>query len=417
MALGHARLAAALLQRQKIDEALQEQDRAVKEFEKNVKQFPELGDQLAIAKIQWKEIQDAAVLVADNFSKAQITGTLSRNDVQMPAPSGAFARMYPVRLEEGKQYQFDMIGVAPGPRGANLDPYLRLEDNQGKPLALDNNGGGGRDARLVFRCRGTAPYRIVATSNGPGQTGDYVLTVQATEPTPPLSLPLDDGHGDIKSTLTGTDPKDRLRIGSVCKITLVKLKAGAIYQIDTIAKDFTPILRVEDAEENELAQHEGSILTARLWFACPRDGVYRIVSAAAEEKTGPFTLSIRSAVPPTLVLKDDEADADGLLTPTDLNDRVNTSSLCKIYRVKLSADTIYHVEMTGDKIPEATLRVEDGKGKSLAGSVRSQGSSKARAVFQCLQEGIYEVIATSSSVQTGPFALRYASLFRNPACR
>jgi serine protease Do len=59
----------------------------------------------------------------------------------------------------------------------DLDAFLRLEDAAGKELAKDDDGGGGRNARIQFACPATGEYRIIATTFF-GGTGRFTLTVK-----------------------------------------------------------------------------------------------------------------------------------------------------------------------------------------------------------------------------------------------
>jgi serine/threonine protein kinase len=83
-------------------------------------------------------------------------------------------RVYRVQLTAGTTYVIDMVT----PNQPALDPFLVLTDAAGRPLAQDDDGGGGLNARIVYRALQSGTYRIVATSINFG-TGAYTLTVRA----------------------------------------------------------------------------------------------------------------------------------------------------------------------------------------------------------------------------------------------
>jgi hypothetical protein len=89
------------------------------------------------------------------------------------------AILYQVKFAAGKTYVIDMVS----PDQKALDPYLFLFDAAGKQLAEDDDGGGGLNARIVFRAAKDGTYRIRATSCNAGR-GAFTLTVRE-QPMPP----------------------------------------------------------------------------------------------------------------------------------------------------------------------------------------------------------------------------------------
>jgi Ca2+-binding RTX toxin-like protein len=91
---------------------------------------------------------------------------------------------YAIRLTAGAQYQFDAAHVS----GA-LDPILRLfKVNASGGLdfvALDDNSGGGSDARLTYTADSNALYYLAVTDAAGTETGGFKLS--ATQLTPPPS--------------------------------------------------------------------------------------------------------------------------------------------------------------------------------------------------------------------------------------
>ncbi len=83
---------------------------------------------------------------------------------------GGPSRVYPTSMVQGRTYVIDL-------HSAQFDSFLRLEDSAFRELARDDDGGGGLNARIVFRCPRTDNYRIIATSLGQGQ-GAYTLTIR-----------------------------------------------------------------------------------------------------------------------------------------------------------------------------------------------------------------------------------------------
>jgi serine protease Do len=91
---------------------------------------------------------------------------------------GCHSRAYTIKLNKGEEVSIEL-------ESQEFDSYLRLEDNEGKKLAEDDDGGGGLDARIVYRAVRDDTYRIIVTTFDPGETGSYELTVRRTS-TPPV---------------------------------------------------------------------------------------------------------------------------------------------------------------------------------------------------------------------------------------
>ena len=79
-------------------------------------------------------------------------------------------------MQKGHSYTVDLISADKS--GLKLDAYLRIEDDAKKELAHDDDGGGFPHSRIVFRPTKDGEYRLIATSFGPRQTGDFTLTVR-----------------------------------------------------------------------------------------------------------------------------------------------------------------------------------------------------------------------------------------------
>ena len=88
-----------------------------------------------------------------------------------------------------------------------------------------------------------------------------------------------DGTAAIDSTLAETDATDakldRLRL---CKIFAIRMTKAKSYRIEMKSKDVDSYLRIEDSAGKELAKDDdsGGDRNARIDFACPESGEYRI---------------------------------------------------------------------------------------------------------------------------------------------
>jgi hypothetical protein len=102
--------------------------------------------------------------------KVKVEASLASTDPTDAVQTHSVCKTYTIRLAKAKAYQIDMMSK-------DVDSFLRLEDAAGKELAKDDDGGGGRDARIQFECHENGEYRIIATTYF-GGTGNFTLSVK-----------------------------------------------------------------------------------------------------------------------------------------------------------------------------------------------------------------------------------------------
>jgi serine protease Do len=222
------------------------------------------------------------------------------------------------------------------------------------------------------------------------------------------NLALRDGSVKEASKLTDADTKDKVRKQS-CKTYTIDLKGGQTYHIDMTSKDIDPFLRLEDATGKELANDDdsGGFPNARIIFQCPKDGNYRIIATTFAGGVGSYELTVAKAAAAKaieLALKDGAAKVEAALTGMDPKDFVQKSSACKIYSVKLAKGKSYQIDMMSKQV-DSYLRLEDPSGKEVAHDDDSGDSLDARIIFNCTEDGVYRIIATTFAGGAGPFTL------------
>jgi predicted Zn finger-like uncharacterized protein len=105
-----------------------------------------------------------------NFAKAPVInvnldpkgGVFTNANSLLPGDtrlSGRPAKVYQVNMEQGKTYHIDLIAN----NSQQMDAFLRLVDPQNVQVAVDDDGGGNLNSRIVFTARQTGPHKIIAT--------------------------------------------------------------------------------------------------------------------------------------------------------------------------------------------------------------------------------------------------------------
>jgi hypothetical protein len=146
---------------------------------KNYRLFvlPSLNDDIEGGSLDYKVIFKSIPLAAKPLlqEKGELTATDPIYSNEDGNKSNGPHKAYKVKLKAKQMYIIDMV------RGSReLDPYLMLEGSSGKIVAVDDDGGGDSNARIIFQPRRAGEYRIIATTASK-EIGPFTLTVRSTE--------------------------------------------------------------------------------------------------------------------------------------------------------------------------------------------------------------------------------------------
>ena len=128
----------------------------------------------------------------------QFSGELTANDPKDKVRNASFFKSYTYQMEKGRTYQIDL-------KSKDFDSYLRLENPAGIQVALDDDGGGFPDARIIYKAQESGDFKIIATTFI-GGTGKFTLTVKEASPAPvPAPAPEVNQSISANGTWTGTE--------------------------------------------------------------------------------------------------------------------------------------------------------------------------------------------------------------------
>jgi hypothetical protein len=231
----------------------------------------------------------------------------------------------------------------------------------------------------------------------------------------------------IKGTVEGTDDRvtvvrgeNKLRIPA--KRYQVKMSGGTKYRLEMVSDDFDSFLVVQDADGKQLAfdDDSGGNLNAKLDFAPPADGTYRVF-AASFRGTGKFTLTVsapggggkKPADGKVHTVPKGGLKLEGKVAATDKRVNVRPPNIdkdfpmpAKMYQVKMDAGVKYQLLMSSDDF-DSFLVIQDAAGKQLAFDDDSGGGTNgldAKLDFTPPAAGTYKVFAASLK-GTGKFTL------------
>jgi hypothetical protein len=231
------------------------------------------------------------------------SGELTAKDPTDRVRAQSYHKAHQLVLEAGRTYVIDMKARAPG-----FDPYLRLEDDTGKEVASDDDGGGGLDARIVYTAARGGPHRIVCTTYKPQMAGPYQLTVKeaaaatSKPPDPPVvKLPEEKAPQPGKGVLAGA-----VRVVGGLQVTELTLPGKGLARclcwapdgkaFYTLHQDPGVLRRVRYPDFTEEQTLE--IGAAATWLAPSADGLVLSVTGRQEVwLIDPVTLKVTKRLP------------------------------------------------------------------------------------------------------------------------
>jgi serralysin len=203
-----------------------------------------------------------------------------------------------INLVAGETYTIELQGTDPG---GIADPYLKLFDDTGRFLALDDDSGPGRDSALVFQANYTGTYYISAEEYFFG-AGRYQVSVTQDGSVSGLVETADAASGpstaysmSVGDTFSGT-----IEIGDAADWVAIRLTAGQSYQIALSGQGAgtgtlsDPLVRIYDVSGTQIASNDddGPGNDSLLTFTASTTGTYYVAADAYADATGTYQLSV-----------------------------------------------------------------------------------------------------------------------------
>ena len=180
-------------------------------------------------------------------------------------------------------------------RGTSIDSYLVLFDANGRKIAEDDDGGGGKNARIAITLPSTGKYTLYANSYEVGETGSFTLAGRSSNNFTA------DSTGDRavllqKNGTLGTQSRVLARNGSLFDTFSFNGQAGQVIRVDLVSPDFHPYLVLFSPDSKVLKENNGlpSRKTASLTVDLPYTGTYKaIVNAYDRKGKGAYNLIVK----------------------------------------------------------------------------------------------------------------------------
>jgi len=302
--------------------------------------------------------------------------------------------------------------------GGALDPFLVLNDMARTPLAVDDNGAGGLDARLSYVIPADGDYIIQATHAGgiiPPEGGSYTLNLTAVTETAP---PEESAAGPV---ITSNTPLlAPLMIGTTISDSLTRQTPLRLYWFEGHAGDLLVVMPQQLAEFQPLLALYNNVFGevgraapgAALRLLLPDDGVYFLAVALPLTNSlgGTFTLTAELGAALSVSAEGAIDIEYGASQQGSINDSVPQVT----YRFFGSTGDTVTVSMSragGDL--NCYLYLFAANGQMLAESSHITGDGTAEIRYSLPADGAYLIAATrvgaAEGTSSGTFLLELRS--------
>jgi hypothetical protein len=347
----------------------------------------------------------------------EVDGALSSSDYRSPGDS--YLEAWAIQGTAGQQVTIDLISD-------DFDAFLFVAGPGLEETLYDDDGGGACHARLTFRFLENGTFHVIATSNGPRETGVYALRV-SNQPGPRaryecggvnpdilLALPTDDRVLRLGDVALGTLEWEggRMIDGRLAEAWALEGVAGQSVAIRLESDAFDALLLVAGpgiagAESDDDGAGD---LNSLLTLVVPEDGTYTVVATSVGEgSTGPYTIGVEEPLDlNTLPTNERTVEVGGTMSGelTSADPRIGEGRFAQAWSLQGSAGQRYRIELSSSEFDCYLMLVGPGIAEPLVDD-DSAGDLDARLVYTLPEDGTYRVIVTSAGAEeTGAFTLR-----------
>jgi S1-C subfamily serine protease len=229
---------------------------------------------------------------------AAIASVLTKQDETLPDGS-----LYKTFQFEGKAGQRVIIEM----RSTEVDPYMALFDASGNKIAEDDDGAGGKNARISVTLPKTGKYTIYANSYEPGDSGRFTLNARVGEnqrnnTANDFSNPTSDRQSSQAGIILqrngtlGSGSRVFARDGSLFDTFSFSGTAGQTVKITLSSRDFRPYLVIFSPDRKVLEENNGRDRnSAAITLELPFTGTYRVVANAYDRSgRGNYSLTVQT---------------------------------------------------------------------------------------------------------------------------
>jgi hypothetical protein len=318
---------------------------------------------------------------------------------------------YRFSVEQGQRYNFTLEGVV-GDDGNAVDPMLSIYDAEGAQLAFNDDAGGTLNSALQYAPQRSGEVFVEARAFNGEATGAYRLAVTSA------AIPPDDAGNDASTRArirSGQSATGNIEYEGDVDWYRLSARSGQTYRIALAGAGEgglgDPLLRVIDAEGNELAANddsEGSLNSALEFTPQASGNVFIEASAFSNAYAGAYTLSVNGSAGPRDNLAADRNTRGRLTVGQSADGVLDFSNDRDWYRVRLQEGQSYRFTLNsaGDSpVGDPIVRIHNAQGEELGFDDDGGDGLNSYLEFTAPATGNYFVDAGSFSEGTGGYTL------------
>ena len=297
---------------------------------------------------------------------------------------------FSLSVTSGVTYQIDAEGSDTG-KGTLGNPYLYLRDASDTKLAEDENGGTGRNARIVWTASSTGTFYVDVQESSYVNTGTYTLTVSANNPA--TGAPTISGTAQVRETLTA----------ATSGIMDADGLTGVRYSYQWIRVDGGTESNISGATSNTytlVAADEGKTIKVKVSFTDNASNAETLTSAAT------------AAVAAAPDCAGTTATTCSVSVGSSTTGEIDSNADADYFSLSVTSGTTYRIDAEGSATSKGTLQDPyvgifiSGNTSPVASDDNGGDGSNARLVWTATTTGtVYVVVREASSANTGTYTL------------
>ena len=330
----------------------------------------------------------------------EIQGSLSENDGQIN--NGYYADGYTFEGRAGLRLQIEM-------NTNEFGAALSLIAPTGEIIA-HNNVSSGSVASINETLPVGGEYRVLATSNGPNQTGSYTLVAQETTVTSHVIESTQLELGAL--TMGNLDATDSISLRQVYEEHYhFEGNEGEVVDIQLSSQELDAYVQLLDNNGRVLAENDDADgLNSRLSFPLSSDGTYTVVATSYSMAEGSYVLTVDMREPV-------EIEAERLRIGQSVNGEFNRESArsnnlqmpIDVYHLELEAGSA--IQLRADSHINTYFIVTAPTGESIldqslgGGYYDEYSNNSGNQIFTAPMSGTYIVSLGSYDIEGGAYIL------------
>lgn len=277
-----------------------------------------------------------------------------------------------------------------------VDSYLFLVDTAFNVIDEDDDGEGGRNARIM-KTLPPGKYEIIANVYDPGSYGAYQLTLK-TAPAVcvsgrPATLPT-----TLSTTLTTS--ACRLNDGSYHDRYEINVANSGLYRVEVSSQDFDAIAYVLDRDERVVAQDDDGGEDYDAALEVPLEpGRYTVIATAYPKQTGGYRITVSQVFDKCAVNRtiDFGQSLINTLSASDcaVSDGGGPVHYFQRYLLRLQLPTSVQIDMTSTMLDPYLILQDASTGDILGANDDASSTTRNARLIGVLPAGDYVVNATS----------------------